>query len=188
MQQYLISLKSLAFSDKWGNFIVREEYNNMLFAGQHYLDKFISDRKVYYQNLYNIDLVVSPKHMESLGEDNIIRVFELVAEAMNLPKENVLTRRRSRDHFMPRWYAMKICKDRGLSEQVIADKIGFDRTSIIHGLKSVKNLINLYPDQAKTFAMVTDYALYSLKGKFKEDGSGELKKLNKKLINDESNA
>ena len=176
MQKYLVTLKAISFSDNRGNFIVREEYVSMSFSCMEWCNKFMSSRKAFYEKEFGMKLVISPIHRESLKVEHIRKVFELVGEYFELEPGEIFKKNRSNRIVFPRWYAMKICADRGLTEHQIADAIGFDHTTVNNGKTGVLNLINQFPERKTEFAMATDFALYAINGRYKEDGSGQKSK------------
>ena len=133
MQKYLIALKALSFSDQRGNFIVREEYESMSFSNMLWADKFMSSRKAYYQDLFDMTLVMAPIHNETLREDQIRKVFELVGEFLKLPEDAIFERTTKWPIVHARWFAMKICADRDMTEAMIAKAIDMTASNVNNG-------------------------------------------------------
>lgn len=173
MNKHYITLRSLTFCDKRGNFIVREEYKARIFRALEWLNKFLSERKQYYQDLYKMELTVAPQHRDTLHPDHIVSIFESVGEYFELRPGEIFKKTRRHEILHPRWFAMKICSDRGLTEEMIGEKIGFNHSTVNNGkVGSIRLMMNDINKQEE-FNRITDFALFSLNGEYKSDGSGE---------------
>ena len=175
MNKHLIKLTSLTFVDQWGNFIVREEYVGRIFSATEWLNKFIAERKENYQNLYSMSLSVAPQHSETLHPDYIPLVFEAVGEFYNLKPNQIFERTKKHDILHPRWFAMRICSDRGLTETMIGDASGFDHSTVNNAKVGVTRLLLNNIEKQDEYNRVCDFVLYTIHGRFKEDGSGQQK-------------
>ena len=171
MQQYLVTLKALSFSDERGNFIVREN-ESISFSCMEWCNKHISNRKEHFEGLYKIALYESPIHHESLKSEHIVPIFELVGEYSDLVEGEIFKKTMKQKIVHARWFAMKICADRGLTEHEIGDAIGFDHSTVNNGKTGCARLFLKNEANKGKFNMATDYALFAINGRYKEDGSG----------------
>lgn len=169
----LITLTSLSFSTERGVFVVREEYPSTIFSCSEYMNREITARKQHFEAIYGFKLVVSPKHTETLKLEHIKPVFELTGKQFNLTLSEVLEKTKKQEHVTARWYAMKICSDRGLSDSIIGDAIGFDRNTVRHGRDQIDGMLEVDNHIVKEYSRVMDYVLYSINGQFEENGSGK---------------
>ena len=173
MTKYLVTLKALAFSDERGNFIVREEYQSISFSCTEWCNKFMSDRKAHYEGLFGIKLVMSPRHHEALKVEHIVLVFELIGEYYGLAEGEIFKRTKQHRIAHARFFAMKICADRGLTETEIGDAIGMDHSNINNGKTGCDRLFLKNEAKRGEYELAADFALYAINGRYNEDGSGQ---------------
>ena len=171
----LITLNALSFSDNKGRFVMREEYDSLTFSDSKWLNMFIDAKLTELQKTFGVTLSVSPNHRESLRIEDIRMVFKLVAKFQELDPDLIFNKRGRDEYVRARWFAMGICADRGISNQIIADNIGFDRITVRYGREQLFDLIESYPEEEKAFNNIRDLVLFSMNGERAEDGSGKLK-------------
>ena len=172
MNNYAVKLVSIVFNDKFGNFVLREAYEDKTFRNTHFVNKFIQSRKTYYEGLFDIELKVNPYYHDTLQDDDILPVFDRVAEYFGTDYTDMFADRK-REHVRARWLGMLICNDRGVHPEVIARHIGLDRTTVLHGLKTIRNSIDTYNKDRTEYINVSDHVLVRLHGLYSEDGSGK---------------
>ena len=173
-----ITINSLKFTNERGELIVQEDYYSLIFVDADHVNKFIDSRQTYFEGLFLRKLTVSPDMNETLKLVEIKKVFRYTARKLQIPLEKMLSKTRKRVYVDARRYAIKVCRMRGISHSLIAEQIGWDRTTIIHHDKELTNLMETNDEIFEQYYEVEDYVLTSLNGTFKEDGSGEKPKEN----------
>ena len=168
----LIRLDSLSFSTIRGEFVVRES-REMVFSKVDYLEKVISERKSYFEKLYSKTLIASPLYRETLREDQIIKVFEFTAEELGYTINDILEKTKKDEYVKARWYAMKICRDRGISNAVIGKEINYSRGTVKYGVETVESLIAIDRAVSRDYIRCLDSVLHNINGHYAEDGSGK---------------
>lgn len=173
-----ITINSLKFTNERGELIVQEDYYSLIFVDTDHVNKFIDSRKAYFEGLFLRKLTVSPDMNETLKLVEIKKVFRYTARKLQIPIEKILSKTRKRQYVDARRFAIKVCRMRGISHSLIAEQIGWDRTTIIHHDKTLTDLMETDDQIFQDYYEVEDFVLTSLNGTFKEDGSGEKAKPN----------
>lgn len=168
-----ITINSIKFTNEKGGLIVQEDYYSLIFSDADHVNKFIESRKAYFEGLFLRKLTVSPDMNETIKLVEIKKVFRYTARKLQIPTEKILSKSRKRQYVDARRFAIKVCRVRGISHSLIADQIGWDRTTIIHHDKTLTDLMETDDRIFQEYYEVEDYVLTSLNGSFKEDGSGE---------------
>lgn len=168
-----ITINSLKFTDERGNLIVQEDYYSLIVVDADHANAFIDSRKTYFEGMFLRKLTVSPDMNETLKLVEIKKVFRYTARKLQIPLEKILSKTRKREYVDARRFAIKICRMRGISHALIAEQIGWDRTTIIHHDKTLTDLMETNDQIFKEYYEVEDYVLTTLNGSFKEDGSGD---------------
>lgn len=166
-----ISLNSLRFSDKKGNFIVQEEYS-ITFSDFDKLELFIEKRRYYWKDLYKIDLVIAPDHNETLTRSDIFTVFMYTATYFKIPQSDILKHISKSEIIEARRYAIALCIERGIKPKHIANEIKFNHATIGHHRDKFYKFCDTEKGYHDVYLAYEDYVLTKLNGRFKEDGSG----------------
>jgi hypothetical protein len=159
-----ILLNSLAFSDKFGEMILREEYN-LTFKSHDDVEKFIQSRYIYWKELLGKDMNISPMHNETIEEVEIQKIFKLTASAMGLAQSHIFRRTRITDIVEARRYAIAICVDLGMSITVIGKSAGFDHATIGHHRDKFYDLCDVDKGYEAKYLKIKDEVLTELTGK-----------------------
>ncbi len=167
-----VNLVDIRFSDKGGKQIVREEYN-LIFDSHERAEMFIQNRTAYWKELLNMDLVIAPHQNETIEEIEIQKVFRLTAKAMGISSKYVLRRTRSIKIIEARRIAIAICLDFGLSESVIGQAIGYDRTTIMHHRDKFQDFCESEHGYKDRFIGIRHEVKAKLGGLFESNGSGQ---------------
>ena len=133
-----VALSNIIFSNRDGDMVVREEYG-LTFDSHETTEVFIQERFKYWKELLKVDLFMSPRSNETLGDIEIIKVFKLTAKHSGLNPKYVFKRNNSPNVVEVRRIASAICYDLSLSAATIGHASGFDRTNIIYHLKKFDN-------------------------------------------------
>ena len=175
-----ITINGIKFTDERGNLIVHEDYYSLIVVDADHANTFIDNRRVYYEGMFLMKLTVSPDMNETLKLVEIKKVFRYTARKLQIPVEKMLGKTRKRSYVDARRYAIKVCRVRGISHSLIAEQIGWDRTTIIHHDNTLTDLMETDDRVFQEYYEIEDYVLTSLNGNFKDDGSGEKPKPNDK--------
>ena len=168
----LITLNSLSFRGPDNKFIFRQEYAAG-FQDAENMNIFIIGERKFYEERYGRELSVTPFYRESIRIEDILTIFKLVGDQFNLTLEEVLKKTKKEDNVTARWYAMKICYDRGLTDTIIASEIGYDRNTVRYGRNNIEGEMNVNNRTRREFNNIMDIVLCSLNGEREEDGSGK---------------
>lgn len=172
----MITLTNLRFFDEYSQFVVEEDFAGLVFANEDLVQVFIDHRTKYWQSVFMKPLRTDPRYNETIKMIEINKIIRFVAWKLGIPVSSLKSKSRKRELVDARRFAMQICADRGMTAPMIADQMGFDRTTILHHLKDFSDLIEYNNDVAKAYYEISDYVMFRLNGQFSQDGSGKLLK------------
>lgn len=168
-----ITINNIRFTDERGNLIVQEDYYSLIVVDEDHANTFIDNRRVYFEGMFLRKLTVSPDMNETLKLVEIKKIFRYTARKLQIPVEQMLAKTRKRSYVDARRYAIKVCRVRGMSHSLIAEQIGWDRTTVIHHDNTLTDLMETDDSIFQQYYEIEDYVLIELNSRFKEDGSGE---------------
>ncbi len=169
-----ITINSIKFCDERGNLILQEDYYSMIVVDAEHATTFIDSRKMYFESMFLRKLTVSPDMNETLKLVEIKKVFRYTARKLGIPIEKILSKSRKRAYVDARRYAIKVCRMRGLPHSLIAEQIGWDRTTVIHHDNTLTDLMETDDRIFQEYYEIEDFVLIGLKGSFNESGSGQI--------------
>ena len=167
-----ISLNGITFYHTQGHEVVVEGFA-LTFYTYRQMEAFIQERKTYWSELLNLELLISPDNNETLIKSDIIRVLELVCDKMDVDYESACSKYQGGEEVEARRVTMGICFDQGLKKITISDALGINHSTALHHIKTLTDRCSVNAPYRKLYLDTKDYVLTRLNGRFKEDGSGE---------------
>lgn len=177
-----VALNSLRFSDSDGNILVSEEYS-IEFQNEVLANIYISKRHEYWQEIFNINLVVAPNMNETLWDIEIKSVIKLVARFFHISVRQLMNRRRMKENIEPRRFVVALCRERKKGYSMIARYLGYilkngdpDHATCVYHYKKHRDLYDTDREYRKRYEQCETYVYRIIGGRYSEDGSGEKEK------------
>jgi hypothetical protein len=126
-----INLYSLAFSDKQGNMIVKEEFD-ITFGLDSDCEKFIQDRYKYWKELLGRELLILPNKQETLTEIEVRNILRLVAKWRGVTLQAVMSGSHKRQVVEVRRQTMAIARRRKLGPSSIGRALKTSHDLVIY--------------------------------------------------------
>jgi hypothetical protein len=174
-----IIVNNITFSDRFGQMILKEEYN-ITFKSSGDVEKFIQSRYEYWKELLGKDMTIAHHQNETLEDVEIQKLFKTTASVMGLAQSHIFRRTRITEIVEARRHAIAICTDLGKTVTTIARAIGFNHATIGHHRDKFFDLCDIDKGYEASYLKIKDSVLTELNGEYSEDGSGEKIKKNEK--------
>ena len=167
-----ITLISLSFFDEDNNHAV-EEPAGMTFFDFKDMQLYITDRKLYWSELFQRSLKVDPQSVETLITQEAKAVLHHVCEFMGVDYARASSDLRDTEYVEARRAAINICFMRKMGKSSIGKGLGVDHATVIYHIKKHQNFIDTDKYYESRFIQTYEYAMERMGGNYREDGSGE---------------
>ena len=169
-----IALNGITFYHTQGHAVVTEGCF-ITFDTYEHMELYIQDRRIYWRDLLNLELTISPDNNETLLEKDVLKVLRLVCEKLGVDFDSAISKYQGCQEVEVRRFTIGICNNRKVQKTTIAKVLNLDHSTISHHTKTLMNLSKVDASYRKLFLDTEDYVMQKIGDRYMDDGSGKRK-------------